>query len=154
MCTLQAALSWGMSSSGGCSSSWQDSPSSGAAPGAVVVNETEDCGLNPYIAVAAPLCHCMSFPIDLLPRLLPAHSMLRYFGDFVTWAAVWGVEKSLFTWKNALYFAYAVRVRAGPVWFILAERDMPLDRRDHSCLPFIAPAHACAALYSPPRAGI
>lgn len=37
--------------------------------------------------------------------------LLRYFGDLVTWAAVWGVEKSLFTWKNALYFAYAVRVR-------------------------------------------
>uniref|UniRef100_A0A1D2ACS5 EF-hand domain-containing protein n=3 Tax=Auxenochlorella protothecoides TaxID=3075 RepID=A0A1D2ACS5_AUXPR len=35
--------------------------------------------------------------------------IIWYFGDFVTWAAVWGVEKSLFTWKNALYFAYAVR---------------------------------------------
>lgn len=36
----------------------------------------------------------------------------RYFGDLVTWAAVWAVEKSIFTWRNALYFAYAVRVRS------------------------------------------
>lgn len=28
--------------------------------------------------------------------------------------AVWAVEKTMFTWQNALYYCYAVRVSARP----------------------------------------
>jgi hypothetical protein len=37
--------------------------------------------------------------------------IIWYAGDFVTQMIVWAVERSMFTVKNALYFAYAVRVR-------------------------------------------
>jgi hypothetical protein len=37
--------------------------------------------------------------------------IIWYIGDFVTQMIVWAVERSMFTVKNALYFAYAVRVR-------------------------------------------
>jgi hypothetical protein len=36
--------------------------------------------------------------------------LIWYTGDFVTIVIVWAVERSMFTVKNALYFAYAVRV--------------------------------------------
>lgn len=35
--------------------------------------------------------------------------IIWYIGDFVTQMIVWAVERSMFTVKNALYFAYAVR---------------------------------------------
>lgn len=37
--------------------------------------------------------------------------IIWYTGHFVTHIIVWAVERSMFTVKNALYFAYAVRVR-------------------------------------------
>ena len=36
--------------------------------------------------------------------------VIWYIGEFVTLSIVFAVEKSMFTVKNALYFAYAVRV--------------------------------------------
>ena len=43
--------------------------------------------------------------------------VIWYIGDFVSQMIVWAVERSMFTVKNALYFAYAVRVRKKELYY-------------------------------------
>lgn len=60
--------------------------------------------------------HCMYYihNADILHMVIAR----RWLGDFFMMAVVWGVEKTMFTWRNALYFCYAVRVRAVGRYFI------------------------------------
>ena len=51
-------------------------------------------------------------PLSPGPCRLP---IIWWIGRGVMELVVWGVEKTMFTWHNALYFCYAVRVGSGGV---------------------------------------
>jgi hypothetical protein len=67
---------------------------------------------SPFPAPPPPLLETFSFPTLPTPPQSPPSpppASSRYLGNLVSFCIVWFVEKRLFTVRNALYLAYAVR---------------------------------------------